>query len=489
MRSLVDLERQSGEAAPDATPAPGKSTLSQRLYRKGERAPAAPDAALGMLGGGAGAALPDAARGRFEDSLSTDLGAVRVHTGADSAAAADALGARAFTVGSDVHFAAGEYQPNDPFGLHLLAHEVAHTVQQSSDAAGPAAAAPQAKLEVSQPGDRLEVEADRAADAMVSGAAASVSVGAALAIQRDPRDGRGENPVPPPGTSTTPSFSDMGRDDHGPVIRHDHGHMEGPDGNFDPSLHQDPTWSDRWELAKWITKLEGAELLRPDLVDGTSAYRHFLFGNGATRDIRYPRFIANDAAGARVLESAMSDARDAAVRRHDEDVAGATVTPGTRSYHIRTGVIPVGSGSDPRYPYPATENWQKAIGAHSIWIEANVTVTVRAPEGTPPNSCPAGGYERSFHVEMTIHAEDMYNFNPGAADIATGTPDSANGRFEITGLGHEYLNTGTYARNFDFVTTMAPAPPPGTAGSGEVTPGRAPREGRAEGSRGRAAER
>lgn len=47
---------------------------------------------------------------------------------------------------------------------------------------------------------------------------------------------------------------------------------------------------------------------------------------------------------------------------------------------------------------------------------------------------------------MLIHAEDRYNFNPGAADIATGIPDSANGRFEMTGLGCQYENYGTVQR-------------------------------------------
>ncbi|MEZ4398595.1 MAG: DUF4157 domain-containing protein [Kofleriaceae bacterium] len=492
MREASGSDHGQAGAAPTGTSpgVPGKATRTQRLQRKADRAPAAdPAAALGMVAGGSGAPLPEQPRAQFEQSLGADLSAVRVHTGAGSAQAADALGARAFATGQDIHFGAGQYNPGDPFGMHLLAHEVAHTVQQGG------AGAPQAKLTVSQPGDALEHEADRAADAMVAGAPAQVSTGAAPGIHRNPldtareqHDARGDNPAPPGGTSPTPGFSNMGPDDHGPEIHHDHGHMEGPDGNFDPSLHQDPTLGDRWELAKWIAKLEAAELLRPDLVDGTSAYRHFLQGNGRTRDIRYARFINNDAAGAVVLQSAMSDARDAAIRRHDEDVAGHTVEPGTRSYHIRTGVIPVGGG-DPRYPYPATENWQKAIGAHQIWIEATVTATIRAPEGTPAGTCPAGGYERTFHVEMTIHAEDMYNFNPGAADIATGTPDSANGRFEITGLGHEFLSTGTYARTFDFTTSMAAAPPPGTSGGGTVEPGRGPREGRAEGSRGRAAER
>lgn len=39
-----------------------------------------------------------------------------------------------------------------------------------------------------------------------------------------------------------------------------------------------------------------------------------------------------------------------------------------------------------------------------------------------------------------------------------GSPDAANGRTEVTGLGHEYPYQGTYARSFDVTTTMAPAP-------------------------------
>ncbi len=47
---------------------------------------------------------------------------------------------------------------------------------------------------------------------------------------------------------------------------------------------------------------------------------------------------------------------------------------------------------------------------------------------------------------MTLHAEDRYNFNPGATDIATGIPDSANGVFELTGLAKQYMNYATLTR-------------------------------------------
>jgi hypothetical protein len=60
---------------------------------------------------------------------------VRVHTDARAAAAASGLGARAFTLGADLFFAAGEYRPRTRAGLRLLAHELVHVAQQG--AAGP----------------------------------------------------------------------------------------------------------------------------------------------------------------------------------------------------------------------------------------------------------------------------------------------------------------------------------------------------------------
>jgi hypothetical protein len=145
--------------------APGKTTRTQLIQLKAKSG---------------GAPLPDAARAQFEGSLGADLSSVRVHTGASSAEAAEGLGARAFATGQDIHFGAGQYQPDDPFGMHLLAHEVAHTVQQGSAGGGA-----QMKLEVSTPGDAYESEADVAAEAMVRGAPASVSsLGGEAPVQR-----------------------------------------------------------------------------------------------------------------------------------------------------------------------------------------------------------------------------------------------------------------------------------------------------------------
>jgi hypothetical protein len=81
---------------------------------------------------------------------------VRIHTGDGAAAMARAVSARAFTVGSDIYFGRGEYKPGTADGNQLIAHEVAHTVQQrGAPAEGP--------LTVSQPGDALERDAEVAA--------------------------------------------------------------------------------------------------------------------------------------------------------------------------------------------------------------------------------------------------------------------------------------------------------------------------------------
>lgn len=80
---------------------------------------------------GGGAPLPAAERGFFEPRLQTPLAPVRLHTDPASAQLADALGARAFTVGHDVFFASGEYRPASADGRHLLAHELAHVRQQA----------------------------------------------------------------------------------------------------------------------------------------------------------------------------------------------------------------------------------------------------------------------------------------------------------------------------------------------------------------------
>ncbi|HXU46558.1 MAG TPA: DUF4157 domain-containing protein [Thermoanaerobaculia bacterium] len=87
---------------------------------------------IASLRSGGGAPLSPALRSYFEPRFGRDLSAVRLHAGGEAAEAAREVHARAFTVGRDVAFGAGEYRPESAEGKRLLAHELAHTVQQGA---------------------------------------------------------------------------------------------------------------------------------------------------------------------------------------------------------------------------------------------------------------------------------------------------------------------------------------------------------------------
>ena len=139
----VVQRRDSGEAARDA-----EGTISATL------------AAADTSGGHA---VPEHLQERF-GAAGADVSSVRLHTSETSARAAESVSARAYTVGQDVHFGAGEYAPGTADGDRLIAHELAHTLQQA-DGGG----SPQFWLEISQPHDPAEAEADRVADAVLQG--------------------------------------------------------------------------------------------------------------------------------------------------------------------------------------------------------------------------------------------------------------------------------------------------------------------------------
>jgi hypothetical protein len=180
-----------------------------------------------------------------------------------------------------------------------------------------------------------------------------------------------------------------------------------------------------------------------DLPDALAAYRHFLYGKGTDRTCSYERYVANDTSGKTTLENAVLD-----FRRGVEGLASARPVGASPSMQVTSGPIPCGA-KDPDlrrlFPYPATENWQKAIGSHVIWLSGSVTVGAVAGQPT-------------FFAVMTLHAEDRYNFNPRQHDIKTGIPDSANGVFEVTGLAKQYMNYATLQRNLRWSGSTAESP-------------------------------
>jgi hypothetical protein len=64
-----------------------------------------------------------------------DFASVRIHADGDAVASAEHIAARAYTHGSDIYFGLGQFRPGSHEGLKLLAHELAHVVQQGRGAA------------------------------------------------------------------------------------------------------------------------------------------------------------------------------------------------------------------------------------------------------------------------------------------------------------------------------------------------------------------
>jgi hypothetical protein len=104
----------------------------------------APGSSVGLEGGdldaatsrriesrrGGGAPLPGAVRRRMETAFGTGLGHVRVHDGPEAAGLSSAISAEAFTTGSDIFFGACRFAPDSADGEKVLAHEIAHVVQE-----------------------------------------------------------------------------------------------------------------------------------------------------------------------------------------------------------------------------------------------------------------------------------------------------------------------------------------------------------------------
>jgi len=111
---------------------------------------------------GRGAPLPADVREDMSRALGDSFGDVRVHTDPLAAALARSVQARAFTTGADIFFAGDSYEPGSAQGRALLAHELAHVVQQRGTPTS-------GDLRVSEPGDQLERDAERAAAAVAGG--------------------------------------------------------------------------------------------------------------------------------------------------------------------------------------------------------------------------------------------------------------------------------------------------------------------------------
>jgi peptidoglycan/xylan/chitin deacetylase (PgdA/CDA1 family) len=127
----------------------------------------------------AGRPLDAGVRAELEPRFGHSFADVRVHADDRAAESARAVAARAYTVGRDVVFAAGRYAPRSAEGRHLIAHELAHVVQQRG-----ASPSLQPWLEIGAANDPAEHQAERAA----AGAGAPGTATGTLRLQRSVED-------------------------------------------------------------------------------------------------------------------------------------------------------------------------------------------------------------------------------------------------------------------------------------------------------------
>lgn len=189
-----------------------------------------------------------------------------------------------------------------------------------------------------------------------------------------------------------------------------------PQFSYDNDFPYDPkaraTMGDYWSWMKWGTEEGGAELSRPDLKDATAAYAHYRANTGTDFTVDYEAAYKEDRGVADAVNGEISDAQQFAEQEYDGS--------GSSSFHMSGGAELAGA---------KTEDWQKTLGTHNVWSDADVTV-----------------HGDKATMNITVHADDEYNFDKGANDLATGTPDDVNGRFAQLGWAHEFHTEGALTR-------------------------------------------
>ncbi|MGI9102233.1 MAG: eCIS core domain-containing protein [Terriglobales bacterium] len=140
----------------------------QRSAVAGSAAPATAPSSVTRALNSPGQRLDSGTRSFMESRFGRDLGGVRIHTDSQAADSARDVNAHAYTVGNHIVFDRGKYDPGSHNGRHLLAHELAHTVQQN----GLQRSADGISVGEAPEYHRLESEADSVAHAVMAGSPA-----------------------------------------------------------------------------------------------------------------------------------------------------------------------------------------------------------------------------------------------------------------------------------------------------------------------------
>lgn len=215
-----------------------RRALDHHQIDEGEQSPAIAEALERV---GSGQPLPSELRRQMDAEFGVSFARVRIHTDAVAVDAAAAVNAEAFTVGEDVFFGAGAFDPVSKRGQKLIAHELQHVVQSwSGRTTSPT------RTEVSKPDDPLEHEAEAAAERVgtaeprnetkpLARPAARPTVETVLTIYRAPKDGSAKTPAskkkkdgPPDGEPKPPAQIAKPVPDVARADGSKHGHDEHP---------------------------------------------------------------------------------------------------------------------------------------------------------------------------------------------------------------------------------------------------------------------
>jgi RHS repeat-associated protein len=207
---------------------------------------------------------------------------------------------------------------------------------------------------------------------------------------------------------------------HAPQYLHDKGFV------YDPNAIASEEDEANWDHWGWISLLSSVV---PWLRDASKMYAHYRQNTGTQIRIDYARAYKED----KTIKATI----DAEIALMKEFVNLVYERDGLTSFEIIGDLQAVLNGS--------SENWQKTIGAHYTYGHGIVTITTATGMAS---------------MITTFQTEDVYNFNPGQQDIASGTPDAVNGRFAVLGWAKEFKVLGSFTQTITWqVFSPTPTPP------------------------------
>jgi outer membrane protein OmpA-like peptidoglycan-associated protein len=128
--SIPTIQRQCAACAEEEELQ--RKPIAETIRRKGDGGQTVSPAITSSIHAtrGSGSRMDGATQSFMESRFGTDFSNVNIHTGDYAVQLSRDLSAKAFTVGNDIYFNSGQYNPGSDSGKHLLAHELTHTVQQ-----------------------------------------------------------------------------------------------------------------------------------------------------------------------------------------------------------------------------------------------------------------------------------------------------------------------------------------------------------------------